>query len=404
MNKLMTIDEVAELFQVSDKTVSNLAKEKKLPSVKIGRSVRFKVEDVNKFIEDCSDSTDENIQAQEELQNLIRKDLSETPFRFTKHKDLTLGLTSNQDRVAIRTQFRNSKWGAVSLDTGFEIYLQGENNIFNMLSALENITQELKDRYFTLSGKNWDQKALELGFKRDHLDSLEFRQDLRKILDRIEKKILMYASYKDYDLEALHEGEGQPLNFFYYNENIVREVINFLKGVPTAPVDNLRQIKVKESDNDLEFKDLVIGKPVPNSEAAIAAVETQRDNCPNDRFVREDTLRVFKNNYDFYSQVKSYSGLTGKKEFDPEAKVWPLNNGRSDGPGRMDIKEFAKSKPQLFDYLCDFLAGNSDKLKDIEKFHIEMGFDIPEPKNKTLKRPSGNDIIKEMEDLVRQGQ
>jgi len=163
MNKLMTLDEVAEIFQVSDKTVSNLAKEKKLPSVKIGRSVRFKVEDVNKFIEDCSDSTDYNLQAQEKLQNKIREDLSEAPFRFSQHRDLTLGLTSNEDRVAIRTQFKNSNWGSVSLDTGFEIYLQGAKNIFNMLSALENITQELKDRYFSLTGKSWDQGALEQG-------------------------------------------------------------------------------------------------------------------------------------------------------------------------------------------------------------------------------------------------
>jgi len=47
--KLLTIKEVAQILQVSERTIWNLTDSGELPRVRIGRSVRFRMEDVRQF-------------------------------------------------------------------------------------------------------------------------------------------------------------------------------------------------------------------------------------------------------------------------------------------------------------------------------------------------------------------
>lgn len=48
---LLTIEEVAELFNVSSRHVFNLVKSKQLPQpVRLGRSVRFRQSDIKRFL------------------------------------------------------------------------------------------------------------------------------------------------------------------------------------------------------------------------------------------------------------------------------------------------------------------------------------------------------------------
>lgn len=51
MDTLLTVQEVAGIFQVSKLTVYNMVKAGSLPAVKIGNAFRFKREDILKYLE-----------------------------------------------------------------------------------------------------------------------------------------------------------------------------------------------------------------------------------------------------------------------------------------------------------------------------------------------------------------
>jgi excisionase family DNA binding protein len=51
VQKLLTIEEVAELFNVSSRHVSNLVKRKQLPQpIRLGRAVRFRLSDIRAIL------------------------------------------------------------------------------------------------------------------------------------------------------------------------------------------------------------------------------------------------------------------------------------------------------------------------------------------------------------------
>lgn len=57
--RLLTVAEVAERFQVSRAWVHDHASGRRrpvVPSVKLGKTIRFRVEDIEKFIEECTRS------------------------------------------------------------------------------------------------------------------------------------------------------------------------------------------------------------------------------------------------------------------------------------------------------------------------------------------------------------
>jgi len=49
--KLLTIDDLAEQFQVSKKTIYRLLQQKELPAVRISRQWRFRKEDIDLWLE-----------------------------------------------------------------------------------------------------------------------------------------------------------------------------------------------------------------------------------------------------------------------------------------------------------------------------------------------------------------
>jgi len=49
--KLLTIDDLADYFQVSKKTVYRLLQQKRLPAVRIARQWRFRAEDIDRWLE-----------------------------------------------------------------------------------------------------------------------------------------------------------------------------------------------------------------------------------------------------------------------------------------------------------------------------------------------------------------
>ncbi len=56
MEKLLTSKEVANLLQITTRSVFNLRKEQKLPAVRIGALIRFKEYDVEKFLQGKKES------------------------------------------------------------------------------------------------------------------------------------------------------------------------------------------------------------------------------------------------------------------------------------------------------------------------------------------------------------
>jgi excisionase family DNA binding protein len=51
IQKLLTIEEAAELFNISARHVSNLVRRRRLPQpVRLGRSVRFRQSDIKRFL------------------------------------------------------------------------------------------------------------------------------------------------------------------------------------------------------------------------------------------------------------------------------------------------------------------------------------------------------------------
>ena len=57
ISELLTVAETAQICKVKNETVRNWAREKKLPSVRVGGQMRFKSEDVNNFIESTTIKT-----------------------------------------------------------------------------------------------------------------------------------------------------------------------------------------------------------------------------------------------------------------------------------------------------------------------------------------------------------
>lgn len=52
MSKFFTVDELTNMFSVSKPTIYRLIYRRKIPSYKISNCVRFKEEDINKFLEE----------------------------------------------------------------------------------------------------------------------------------------------------------------------------------------------------------------------------------------------------------------------------------------------------------------------------------------------------------------
>ncbi|MDO9183440.1 MAG: helix-turn-helix domain-containing protein [Bacteriovorax sp.] len=50
MNKLIKIEELVELLQVKESLIRSLIFRKKIPFIKIGRLIRFDVEEINKWL------------------------------------------------------------------------------------------------------------------------------------------------------------------------------------------------------------------------------------------------------------------------------------------------------------------------------------------------------------------
>lgn len=48
---LMTADQAAEYLQLGEQTIRNMASAGDLPKVKIGRSLRFRLSDLNRWVE-----------------------------------------------------------------------------------------------------------------------------------------------------------------------------------------------------------------------------------------------------------------------------------------------------------------------------------------------------------------
>ncbi len=58
MEKLLTVAEVAEYLQVSTKTISRFIKAKKIRAFKIGKDWRFKMSDIEEYLENNSNFKD----------------------------------------------------------------------------------------------------------------------------------------------------------------------------------------------------------------------------------------------------------------------------------------------------------------------------------------------------------
>jgi len=52
MSGLLTVNEVAQLFKMSEERIYELTREGILPAVRFGRSIRWNSERINQFIED----------------------------------------------------------------------------------------------------------------------------------------------------------------------------------------------------------------------------------------------------------------------------------------------------------------------------------------------------------------
>jgi excisionase family DNA binding protein len=51
MEKLLTIEQIAEKLQISDTTLYKLARSGKIPAIKVGNQWRFKMEDIDRWLE-----------------------------------------------------------------------------------------------------------------------------------------------------------------------------------------------------------------------------------------------------------------------------------------------------------------------------------------------------------------
>ncbi len=49
-NKLLTVNEVAEILRVSNMTVYRLVKSGQIPAIRVGKNYRIKESDVNKYL------------------------------------------------------------------------------------------------------------------------------------------------------------------------------------------------------------------------------------------------------------------------------------------------------------------------------------------------------------------
>jgi len=52
MEKLLTLREVSEKLQISENTLYKLARKGEIPGIKIGNQWRFKVQDIEKWLEE----------------------------------------------------------------------------------------------------------------------------------------------------------------------------------------------------------------------------------------------------------------------------------------------------------------------------------------------------------------
>lgn len=51
MEKLLTLQQIAQKLQISETTLYKLARNGKIPAIKIGNQWRFKMEDIEKWLE-----------------------------------------------------------------------------------------------------------------------------------------------------------------------------------------------------------------------------------------------------------------------------------------------------------------------------------------------------------------
>ncbi len=72
MNRLVTIDDVAEMLQVSVATVRRLVRSGKIPAVRVGRCLRFDPDEVMVALRRSSTSGLSR-EAQEQMERIIRR-------------------------------------------------------------------------------------------------------------------------------------------------------------------------------------------------------------------------------------------------------------------------------------------------------------------------------------------
>lgn len=51
MEKLLTLQQVAQRLQISETTLYKLARRGKIPAIKVGNQWRFKIEDIDRWLE-----------------------------------------------------------------------------------------------------------------------------------------------------------------------------------------------------------------------------------------------------------------------------------------------------------------------------------------------------------------
>lgn len=51
MEKLLTLQQIATILQISETTLYKLARNGKIPAIKVGNQWRFKMEDIDKWLE-----------------------------------------------------------------------------------------------------------------------------------------------------------------------------------------------------------------------------------------------------------------------------------------------------------------------------------------------------------------
>ena len=78
---ILTVHEVAEYLRLSDAKVYRLAKERRLPAIRIGKSWRFRKDLLDNWLSQCTES---GLYADRRINTVLQNDESD---RYTKDKE-----------------------------------------------------------------------------------------------------------------------------------------------------------------------------------------------------------------------------------------------------------------------------------------------------------------------------